>query len=100
MLFIEKKIAVSNVEFEKRLIASISSLRERWHGLGIKAKGDNWEVTIPEEAETSHEDHFSQVIERFLRYIAVGRLPEWEMHSMIAKYFTTTEANDPESNAT
>ena len=91
-------MAVSDDEFERKLIASISSLSERWHGLGIKARGNDWEVTIPEDAETSHEDHFSQVIKRFLRYIAEGRLPEWEMHSMIAKYFTTTEADDPESN--
>jgi predicted dehydrogenase len=94
-LFIEKT-AVSNKEFERKLIASISSLSERWHGLGIKARRNDWEVIIPEDAETSHEDHFSQVIEQFLRYITAGRLPEWETYSMIAKYFTTTEANDPD----
>jgi predicted dehydrogenase len=98
LLFIEKKLKISNDEFEKRVIASISLLHERWHQLEIRARGDNWEITIPEEAETSHEEHFSQVIGQFLHYIVVGRLPEWEMRSMIAKYFTTTEANDPERN--
>ena len=97
LLSIEKKDTVTNEEFKRKLHSSTSSLRERWPGLDMKTTGRFWEIIIPEEAETSHEDHFAQATERFLQYVAEGRLPEWEISGILAKYYTTTEANqDPQ----
>jgi hypothetical protein len=39
-----------------------------------------------------HEAHFAQVTENYLKYLAAGQLPEWEVPNMVAKYYTTTEA--------
>jgi predicted dehydrogenase len=39
-----------------------------------------------------HEAHFGQVIEQFLRCVANGALPAWEVPNMLAKYYTTTQA--------
>ena len=94
VLYVEKKIPIPYDEFEKKLCTSISSLCELWPGLDVKPMGTTWEIIVPKEDETNHEDNFAQVTERYLRYIVEGRLPEWEVPNMIAKYYTTTEAND------
>jgi predicted dehydrogenase len=49
-----------------------------------------WTVEIPEKYKVGHEAHFSQVTEKYLRYLVWGRLPEWEVPNMITKYYTTT----------
>ncbi len=51
-----------------------------------------WQVAIPEKYRTGHEAHFGEVMERFLQYMKVGKLPDWEVPNMIAKYYTTTKA--------
>ena len=45
---------------------------------------------IPDEYRVGHEAHFGQVTGNFLKYLSEGRLPEWEVPCMIAKYYTTT----------
>ena len=47
-------------------------------------------LVILEKRDT--EAHFAQVTENYLRYVAAGKIPEWETAGMLAKYFTTTEA--------
>jgi len=32
------------------------------------------------------------VAEKFMGYLGRGKLPEWEVPNMIAKYYTTTKA--------
>ena len=51
-----------------------------------------WRINIPEKYHVGHEAHFAQVTEKYLRYLAEGKLPAWEVPNMIAKYYTTTEA--------
>lgn len=93
VLYVEKKTPLPDEEFEKKLRASISTLRETWPGLDLKPTGASWEIIVPRKYETSHEDHFAKVTERYLCYLAGGRLPYWELPNMIAKYHTTTEAD-------
>jgi predicted dehydrogenase len=93
VLYVEKKTPIPNEEFEKKLRASISKLRETWPDLDMKPRGATWEIIVPKKVETSHEDHFAQVTERYLGYLFESRLPVWEVPNMIAKYYTTTEAN-------
>ncbi len=50
-----------------------------------------WEVQIPAIHREGHEAHFGQVTEKYLRYLASGQMPEWEVPNMIVKYYTTTE---------
>lgn len=94
VLYVEKNTTIPCDEFDEKLRASISSLCKPWPGLGVKPTGTTWEIIVPEEDETNHEDDFAQVTEKYLSYLVEGRLPEWEVPNMIAKYYTTTEAND------
>jgi predicted dehydrogenase len=49
-------------------------------------------INIPDKYRVTHEDHFGQVTGKFLEYLKVGKLPEWEVQGMITKYYTTTSA--------
>ncbi len=51
-----------------------------------------WKVVIPDKYKVGHEAHFSQVTEQYLQYLKDGKLPDWEVPGMIAKYYTTMEA--------
>jgi predicted dehydrogenase len=62
-------------------------------GLTIeKLNASTWKVNIPDNYKVGHEAHFGQVTEKFLKYLKDGKLPEWEVPNMIAKYYTTTSA--------
>jgi predicted dehydrogenase len=49
-------------------------------------------VVVPGKYRVTHEEHFGQVMSRFLGYLKAGKLPEWEVPGMITKYYTTTSA--------
>jgi hypothetical protein len=49
-------------------------------------------VVIPDKYSVSHEEHFAQVTERYLQYLKEGKLPDWEVPNMLAKYYITTKA--------
>ena len=51
-----------------------------------------WKVDVPDEYRVGHEAHFGQVTDRYLEYLEAGKLPDWEVPNMIAKYYTTTAA--------
>ena len=46
----------------------------------------------PDKYRIGHEAHFGQVTEKYLRFLVDGKLPDWEVPNMIAKYYTTTMA--------
>lgn len=49
-------------------------------------------INIPKKYRVTHEEHFAQVTSKFLEYMNEGKLPDWEIHGMITKYYTTTSA--------
>jgi hypothetical protein len=92
ILYVENKTATSADEFERALRAALRKLAVTYPGLEARRAGGLWEVVVPEKYNVGHEAHFAQVTESFLRYLAAGKMPSWEVPNMIAKYFTTTEA--------
>ncbi len=78
--------------FEETLRGAVAKLNGTWPGLELKRAGDYWEVSIPEKYRVGHEQHFAQVTEKFLRFLAEGKMPDWEVPNMLAKYYTTAEA--------
>jgi predicted dehydrogenase len=90
-LYVENN-GIAPAQFEPTVAAAVAKLNVTWPGLEMKPAGAAWEIVIPDKYRVGHEQHFAQVTERFLRYLAEGKMPEWEMPNMIAKYYTTTEA--------
>ncbi len=68
-------------------------LNEKYPGMALEEVDQGmWRLNIPQKYREGHEAHFARVTERFLEYMKEGRLPEWEVKQMLAKYYTTTRA--------
>ena len=57
----------------------------------VKLNDKLWTIEIPAEYKVGHEAHFGQVTAKYLEYLKMGEMPEWEVPNMIVKYYTTTE---------
>ena len=87
--------AVNNVDSEhlnKELVAAVEQLQKKYPGIELKKVKDHWHILIPDKYRVGHEAHFGQVMDRYLDYLVQGKLPDWEIPNMIAKYYTTTHA--------
>ena len=91
-LCVENKSGASADEFDKTLRAAVAKIAVTWPGGDAKKAGACWEIIIPEKYHVGHEAHFAQVAEKYLQFLADGKMPAWEVPNMIAKYFVTTEA--------
>ncbi len=100
-LYVEKRSGVSEREaqasasdetFEQTLKAAIDRLSTEYPGVTARRDSDRWEIVIPDALRTNHEQHFGQVTEKFLAFLAAGRMPAWEVPNMIVKYHTIMEA--------
>ena len=84
----------SGVKIEGELRKAIAGvLQQKYPGVGLtKLEPGKWRVEIPARYHIGHEAHFGQVTQKYLKYLAEGKLPDWEVPNMIAKYYITTEA--------
>ena len=78
-------------KFAQDLQATIQSLQQKYPGIGVEKKETNWKITIPDNLKTGHEAHFADVMQRYLQFLKDGKVPEWEVRNMIAKYYVTTK---------
>jgi len=92
VLYVERAPSVSAAEHEKALRAAILAVAKTWPGVDVKAEGEHFVVTVPDEYHNGHEAHFTQVTENFLDYLRAGKLPEWEVPNMLTKYATIMQA--------
>jgi predicted dehydrogenase len=90
-LYIENIKGIMPADFSTKLTKVLTGLP--YDSLDIELVGKNsFKILVPGRYRISHEDHFGQVTTKFLEYLKIGRLPEWETAGMITKYFTTTSA--------
>ena len=92
VLYIEPLATIAPVVFATALEHALPQVQAKYPGVGLKEVTTGWEVTVPAYYHIGHEAHFGQVAELFLRYVADGALPQWEVPNMLAKYYTTTTA--------
>ena len=92
VLYLEPVEGADTVAMATSIEAAVAKLQSAYAGLAVKKSGSVWEVVIPDSFKTVHEQHFGQVTEKYLKYLVDGKLPEWEVPNMIAKYYVTTKA--------
>lgn len=90
VLYIES--ADNSKGYEEVLTRNFKTIQEKFPGIELKKNSAGWEITIPAKYETGHESHFAQVANKYMEYLKAGKLPEWEVPNMLAKYYTTTLA--------
>ncbi|MHC4330612.1 MAG: putative oxidoreductase C-terminal domain-containing protein [Planctomycetota bacterium] len=91
-VYVEPAPGRNVAELAGPLKKAVNGLQGRFPGLEAKRDGDGWHIVIPDKCRVGHEAHFRNVMDAYLRYLAKGRLPEWEVPNMIAKYYITTKA--------
>jgi predicted dehydrogenase len=91
-LYVENPSGAAPAQFEKTLRGAVARLSARWPGVDLKPVSAAWEIIIPDKYRVGHEEHFAQVTEKYLGFLAAGKMPDWEVPNMLAKYYTTTEA--------
>ncbi len=91
-LYVEPAPGADLGRLERALHAAIDRIQGEYPGLSLKSNRRGWQVVIPAEQLIGHEAHFRLVTEQYLSYLAKGRLPQWEIDFMKAKYFITTQA--------
>ena len=91
-LYLEPHATSARSPWEAGLTAAMPHLAERYPGVELRPTDRGFEVVVPAHYHVGHEAHFGQVADDFLRYVATGALPSWEVPNMLAKYYTTTQA--------
>lgn len=80
-------------DFEKIVEEAVAQVTKKYTGITAeKLKDGYYRINIPEVLKTNHEEHFGQVTSNYLNYLKEGKLPDWEVPNMIAKYYVTTKA--------
>lgn len=67
-------------------------LQQSYPGISLRETPLGIALEVPDKYDLGHEHHFSLVVNQYLRYLRAGKMPQWEVSGMIAKYYTTTEA--------
>ncbi len=92
VLYVEP-LATENLDkYETELEKAFTKVADKYPGVVLNKLNNMWQVVIPEKYHIGHEAHFGQVTEKFLKYLIDGKLPDWEVPNMLAKYYTTTKA--------
>jgi len=91
-LYIEPVLEENIEQFEAALNNSFQKLTDKYPGIELSRLGDRWQLIIPEIYKIGHEEHFAEVAKKYMGCLVDGKLPEWEVPNMIAKYYITTEA--------
>lgn len=89
-LYIEPLVATGSYEGELQRI--VEKLNQEYKGISVKRNAKGWEVMIPDSFKEGHESHFARVTEKYLLYLSKKNMPAWEVPNMLAKYYTTTQA--------
>lgn len=90
VLYIEP--AMTDAGYEQGVAHAFKLVQTSYPGVELKKNDKGWEIVIPKKYDTGHESHFAQVASKYMGYLNVGKLPDWEVPNMIAKYYTTTAA--------
>jgi hypothetical protein len=91
-LYVEAVNKNNSRALKKNLTDAVNVLKNTYSGISLEEQKERWKIHIPDELRIGHEAHFSQVTDRYLKYLVDGKLPDWEVPNMIAKYYITTTA--------
>jgi hypothetical protein len=80
-----------DASFVAALNKAVEGLQARFPGLSVDFRTGEAIIIVPDKYKDGHEAHFTQVTEKYLEYLKAGKLPDWEVPNMIAKYYTTTK---------
>jgi len=97
-LYIEPVDKTNQNDWNEAVQAGLNNMLKKYLDIQCKKAGNGWQIIIPDKYKIGHEQHFAEVIRKYIQYIKEGKMPEWETAGMLAKYYTTTEALEKATN--
>ncbi|MHC4116177.1 MAG: putative oxidoreductase C-terminal domain-containing protein [Planctomycetota bacterium] len=91
-VYVEPAPGVDAAEVAASLERAVAGLQGEFPSLKTEKADDGWHIVIPDECRTGHEAHFRNVMAVYLNCLAEGRLADWEVPNMLAKYYITTRS--------
>ncbi|HTE24136.1 putative oxidoreductase C-terminal domain-containing protein [Flavitalea sp.] len=91
-LFIEAISPEAKRKIQQSLPNTLLKIERKFPGITLKETNKGWEVIVPEKYLKLREMNYEFVTNKYLQYLQQGSMPEWEVSSMITKYYTTTQA--------
>lgn len=91
-VYVEPAPGADRVRVAESVKRAVARLQSEFPGLKAESAEDGWHIAIPGVCRVGHEAHFRNVMDAYLRYLAEGRLPDWEVPTMLAKYYITTKS--------
>ena len=91
-LYVEPAEGVSPEQLGGVLFNTAIKLQSKFPGVLVLKDNNRWKIAIPDSYRVGHEAHFAQVTENYLKYLADGAMPAWEVPNMLTKYHITTQA--------
>ena len=91
-VYVEPAPGMDAAKLEGFLKRAITRLQKEFPGLRMEVAGEGWHIVIPDKCRIGHEAHFRNVMDAYLQYLSKGRLPDWEVPNMLAKYYITTKS--------
>ena len=91
-LYVEPAPGADKDRLRQALEKAVSNLQGTFPGITLEEQARGWHIVTPDALRTGHESHFAEVVKRYLQYLKQGKIPEWEIAFIKAKYYTTTAA--------
>ena len=92
MLFIVPADKNITDEWKNDVLDGFLDVTEEISGIVLAETSEGFRVDVPDYYRIGHEAHFAEVAEKYLQFLVDGKLPEWEVPNMLAKYYTNTKA--------
>jgi predicted dehydrogenase len=92
VLYIEPVNNNDENEWNQSLQEGLKKIQQEYPGVELSKSGNGWQVMIPDSFKIAHEQQFALVVRKYIEYLKEGKMPEWEISNMLAKYYTTTQA--------
>jgi predicted dehydrogenase len=91
VLYIEP-VNKNDEEWNQSLQEGLKEIQQKYSGVELSKSGNGWQVIIPDSFKIGHEQQFVLVVKKYIEYLKEGKMPDWEISGMLAKYYTTTQA--------
>jgi predicted dehydrogenase len=82
----------SHAEMENAVKKCLDDWADAYPGLSVTKENEKFLINIPDGLRTTHEEHFCQVRDAFLKYVDAGSLPPESRACIVSKYTLLAEA--------
>jgi len=85
-------VDAADAGFNDALARLVNELQKTYPDIVLSEQHGKIRIVVPQQYREAHEAHFAKVAETFFEYLKDGKMPEWEIPNLLAKYYLTTTA--------